>query len=71
VQLTLVPMPCCLPQVGQQVSLEGGLSLAQAVEHGLMQHMAAATAVADVANKEYAIEQVGTSQMIRSWLMLG
>jgi dynein heavy chain len=47
-------------QVGQAVSLDGGLTLSQAVERGLMAHLPAITAVADVAGKEFAIEQVGS-----------
>jgi hypothetical protein len=47
------------PQIGQPVSLEGGLTLAQAVERGLMGHLAAVTTVAETAGKEFAIEQVG------------
>lgn len=45
-------------QIGQPVSLEGGLSLDQALERGLMDHLPAITAAADVAGKEFAIEQV-------------
>ena len=37
-----------MPQVGQPVSLDGGLTLAQAVERGMMQHLPAITAVAAV-----------------------
>ncbi|GBF98747.1 dynein heavy chain axonemal [Raphidocelis subcapitata] len=44
-------------KIGQPVSLEGGLTLAQAVERGLMAHLPAITAAAEVAGKEYAIEQ--------------
>jgi hypothetical protein len=46
-------------QVGQPVVLDSGLTLAQAVERGLMAHLPAATAVAETAAKEWAIEQVG------------
>jgi hypothetical protein len=41
------------------VSLEGGLTLAQAVERGMMAHLPAIAAVADVAAKELTIEQAG------------
>jgi hypothetical protein len=40
------------------VSLDGGLTLAQAVERGLMAHLPAISAAAEVAGKEHAIEQV-------------
>ena len=55
--LCAVPSAALRAQIGQALSLEGGLTLAQAVERGLMGHLPAITAAADVAGKEYAIEQ--------------
>ena len=44
-------------QIGQPLSLEGGLTLAQALERGLAAQLPAIAAAADVAGKEFAIEQ--------------
>lgn len=56
-------------QIGQPVSLEGGLSLDQALERGLMDHLPAITAAADVAGKEFAIEQVRSALCLLACLL--